>query len=162
MINLSVQRFRIKRLKICLKAYDIQVAYITLPLYRYSSLIYYATIIGIDTSLFEAAEIDGANKFQLIKNITIPSLIPIVCLMLIMSMGNAMTGNFDLFYQIPRQSAALYATTDIIDTYVYRMLTSGSITTSSAVSLFQSVVGTIMLLVTNTIVRKVSPENSMF
>ncbi len=128
----------------------------------YSSLIYYATIIGIDTSLFEAAEIDGANKFQLIRHITIPALVPIVCLMLIMSMGNIMSGNFDLFYQVPRQSAALFGTTDIINTYVYRMLTGGSITTSSAMGLFQSVVGTIMLLLTNTVVRKISPENSMF
>ena len=128
----------------------------------YSSLLYYATIIGIDTSLFEAAEIDGANKMQLIRHITIPSLVPIVCLMLIMSMGNVMSGNFDLFYQVPRQSAALYGTTDIINTYVYRMLSSGNITTSSAVGFFQSFVGTIMLLLTNTIVRKISPENSMF
>ena len=128
----------------------------------YSSLLYYATIIGIDTSLFEAAEIDGANKFQLIRHITIPSLVPIVCLMIILSVGNLMSGNFDLFYQIPRQSPALYSTTDVINTYVFRNLISGSITTSSAVGVFQSVVGTAMVLLTIGIVRKVSPDNDMF
>lgn len=128
----------------------------------YSSLLYYATIIGIDTSLFEAAQIDGANKWQQIRHITIPCLLPIICLMVIMSIGNLMAGNFDLFYQVPRQSPALYSTTDIINTYVYRSLATGSITTSSAVGLFQSVVGTVMLLLTNTIIRKVSPDNAMF
>ena len=128
----------------------------------YSTLLYYATIIGIDTSLFEAAEIDGANKWQLIRHITIPALVPIVCLMMILSVGNIMSGNFDLFYQVPRQSAALYSTTDIMNTYIYRSLTTGNISTSGAVALFQSVIGTVMVLLTNGIVRKVSPDNAMF
>lgn len=128
----------------------------------YSTLLYYATIIGIDTSLFEAAEIDGANKWQLIRHITIPALVPIVCLMMTLSVGSIMSGNFDLFYQVPRQSAALYSTTDIMNTYIYRSLTTGNISTSGAVALFQSVVGTIMVLLTNGIIRKVSPDNAMF
>lgn len=128
----------------------------------YSCLLYYSTILGIDTSLFEAARIDGASKWQEIKNVTLPHLIPIISLMLIMSMGSIMSGNFDLFYQVPRQSAALYSTTDIMNTYIYRNLSTGGISVSAAIGLFQSVVGTVMLLFTNGILRKISPENAMF
>ena len=125
-------------------------------------LLYYSTILAIDTNLFEAARIDGATKWQEIKNVTLPHLIPIISLMLIMSMGGIMSGNFDLFYQIPRQSAALYSTTDIINTYIYRNLSTGGISVSAAIGLFQSLVGTSMLLLTNVILRKISPENAMF
>jgi putative aldouronate transport system permease protein len=125
-------------------------------------VIYYATLIGIDPALYEAAKIDGANNRRIFFSVTLPHLVPIICVMSILCIASIMGGDFGLFYQMPRNSGALFNATDIINTYVYRMLSAGNITTSSAVGFFQSFVGTIMLLLTNTIVRKISPENSMF
>lgn len=126
------------------------------------SLIYYSTLMGMDSSIFEAAEIDGAGKLQKIKYITIPSLIPIMTIMLIMNVGNVIKGDFGLFYQVTRDVGLLYPTTDIIDTYVFRALKGGSMAMSSAVGLFQSVVGFIMVIITNKIVTKIEPDNAMF
>lgn len=127
-----------------------------------SCIIYYAALMGVDASLYEAAEIDGAGRWKKLIHITLPSIMPVVCIMLILGIGGAMNGNFGLFYQVPRQSPALYPTTDIINTYVYRGLQNGSIGVSAAVGLFQSFVGMILLLVTNAVVRKINPENAMF
>ena len=126
------------------------------------SLIYYSTLMGMDSSIFEAAEIDGAGKLQKIRYITIPSLIPIMTIMLIMNVGNVIKGDFGLFYQVTRDVGLLYPTTDIIDTYVFRALKGGSMAMSSAVGLFQSVVGFIMVIITNKIVTKIEPDNAMF
>lgn len=126
------------------------------------SLIYYSTLMGMDSSIFEAAEIDGAGKLQKIRYITIPSLIPIMTIMLIMNVGNVIKGDFGLFYQVTRDVGLLYPTTDIIDTYVFRALKGGTMAMSSAVGLFQSVVGFIMVIITNKIVTKIEPDNAMF
>lgn len=126
------------------------------------SIYYYASLMGIDASIFEAAEIDGANKLQKIRYISIPSLVPIIVIMLIMSIGGVIRGDFGLFYQIPRDVGLLYPATDIIETYVFRGLRGGSMAISTAVGLFQSVVGLILVTLTNFIVRKINPENSLF
>lgn len=125
-------------------------------------LYYYAALVGIDQSLFEAAEVDGANVLQKCWYIAIPSLIPIMVMMTILGIGGLFSGDMGLFYQVPRDQGTLYSTTDIINTYTYRALLDGSMAKSSAVGLFQSVVGMLLVLISNGIVRKVSPENSMF
>lgn len=126
-------------------------------------IMYYAALMGIDEELFEAAEMDGANRFKQIIYITIPSLVPLMTILTILDVGNIIRGDFGLFYTIPRDVGLLYPTTDIIDTYVYRGLRTGDdMGITTAVGLFQSVVGLIMVIGTNLIVRKISPENSLF
>lgn len=125
-------------------------------------LYYYAALTGIDPALFEAAEIDGANVVQKTWHVAIPELIPIMVMMTILGIGGLFSGDMGLFYQVPKNQGLLYEATDIINTYTYRALLSGSLAKSAAVGLFQSVIGFFLVVGTNQIVRKVSPENSMF
>lgn len=125
-------------------------------------LYYYAALTGMDPALMEAAEIDGASSIQKMWYIAIPELIPIMVMLTILGIGGIFSGDMGLFYNVPRNTGILYETTDIINTYTYRALLDGSLAKSAAVGLFQSVVGLVLVVVTNTIVRKVSPENSMF
>lgn len=127
-----------------------------------NSIIYYASLMGLDDSLLEAARLDGANKWQETWNVVIPHLIPVMVINTILNMGRIFTGDFGLFYQTPKDVGALYATTDIINTYTYRTLMDGNFARSAAIGLFQSVVGTALVLITNQIVRKVSPEHALF
>lgn len=129
----------------------------------YGSIIYYAALMGTDTNLFEAAELDGASKIQQVRYISIPQLVPIITLRFIMSIGGIFRSDFGLFYNIPRNIGVLFKTTDVIDTYVYRaLMEQGSIGLSSAVGLFQSVVCLITLLIANKIVKAITPENALF
>ncbi|MDY3929732.1 MAG: sugar ABC transporter permease [Clostridia bacterium] len=129
----------------------------------YGSLLYYATMVGIDETLFEAAEIDGANKWNQIIHIIIPEIMGLLCLQIIMGVGGIMGGDFGLFYQIPRNIGLLYPTTDILNTYVFRALQSGtSMGRTTAVGLFQSVAGVILLVICNSVIKKIDPEKSMF
>ncbi|NLI90345.1 MAG: sugar ABC transporter permease [Epulopiscium sp.] len=129
----------------------------------YGTVIYLASICGIDESYFEAATIDGATKWQQIKYITIPSLKPVLIIMFITAIGGMFRADFGLFYQLPKNSGALYPVTNVIDTYVYRgLMNLGNIGMSSAAGLYQSFVGLILILVTNGIVRKVDNENAFF
>ena len=125
-------------------------------------IIYYASLMSLDNSLLEAARLDGANKWQETWHVVIPHLIPVMVISTILGLGSLFQGDFGLFYQVPKDVGLLYPTTDIINTYTYRALQSGSFGKSTAVSLFQSTMGCLMVLITNGIVRKVSPENSLF
>lgn len=126
-------------------------------------VMYYAALMGIDEELFEAAQIDGANRFKQIIYITLPSLVPLMTILTILDVGNIIRGDFGLFYNIPRDVGLLYPTTDIIDTYLYRGLRTGDdIGITTAVGLFQSVIGFVMVVGTNLVVKKVAPENSLF
>ena len=125
-------------------------------------LYYYAALMAVDESLFEAATIDGANTIQKDWYVSIPSLIPIMVIMTILGIGHLFSGDMGLFYQVPKNQGILYETTDIINTYTYRAMLSGSLEKSAAVGLFQSLIGLILVLGTNAIVRKISPEHSMF
>jgi len=125
-------------------------------------LYYYSALTSIDPTLYEAAEIDGANVLQKTWHVSIPELVPIMVMMTILGIGGLFNGDIGLFYQVPRNTGLLYSTTDIINTYTYRALLAGSLEKSAAVGLFQSVVGLFLVVGTNAIVRKVSPENSMF
>jgi putative aldouronate transport system permease protein len=129
----------------------------------YGTLIYIASIAGIDRTFFEAAEIDGAGKWQQIRKITIPCLIPSIVTILLMSIGRIFYSDFGLFYQVPQNSGSLFAVTNTIDTYVYRALVSaGGIGRSAAAGVFQSIVGFTMVFTSNIIVRKISSDNALF
>jgi len=133
-------------------------------------LMYYAALMGIDPQLFEAAKIDGASKLRQIWHISIPGLIPLMIIMTILSLSGIFRGDIGLFYQIPRGVGILNNVTDVIDTYVLRAISStasGTNTPSTyematATGLVQSVVGFVMVILTNFSVRKISPENSLF
>lgn len=131
----------------------------------YQSIIYYSNIRGFDTEYYEAARIDGATWSQCLRYITIPLLIPIITIMFILHIGSIMHSDFGLFYLVPKNSGMLYSTTATIDSYVYNGITAsgtGNLSATSAASFYQSVVGFILVLTSNAIVRKVSPENAMF
>ena len=129
----------------------------------YGSVLYMSVLAGIDTSLYEAADIDGANKWQQIWHITIPSLIPMVTVMLLLSVGNVMRSDTGLFYQVTRNNGILYSTTQVIDSYVLgQIFKSSNFGFPAATSFFQSVVGLLLMLVANFTVRKIEPENALF
>lgn len=129
----------------------------------YGTVVYLASICGIDKSYYEAAMIDGASKIQQIKYITVPLLKPVMIIMFITSIGGMFRGDLGLFYQLPKDSGALYPVTNVIDTYVYRgLMNLGDIGMSSAAGLYQSFVGLILILTSNAIVRKVDEENAFF
>ena len=122
-----------------------------------------STIIGIDRSLYESAMVDGASKWQQIVKITLPLLKSTVIMMLIMSIGRMFYSDFGLFYQVPQNSGALYPVTNVIDTYVYRaLLQLGDIGMSSAAGIYQSIVGCILVIIANVVVRKYSEESALF
>lgn len=127
-----------------------------------SSIIYYASLMGLDEGLIEAAKLDGANKWQQIWNVMIPHLIPIIIIQTILAIGHLFSGDFGLFYQVPKDKGVLYPATDIINTYTFRALQEGNLAQSAAVGLAQSAAGFVMVVVTNAIVKKLSPENSLF
>lgn len=130
----------------------------------YGSIIYFAAIMGLDKQIIEAAEIDGANAFQRIRYVIIPWLKPTFIILLLFSLGGVLKGNFGLFFNlVGANNAMLYSTTDIIETYVFRtLMTNFNFSLGSAVSLYQSVFGFIIVITANWIVKKVSPENSLF
>jgi putative aldouronate transport system permease protein len=129
----------------------------------YSSIIYIATISGIDTSLYEAAKLDGATKMQQIRRITLPILRPMIILMLLMSISKIFNSDFGLFLQVPMNSGMLFPTTQTIDTYVYRSLMElNNVGMSSAASVFQSVIGFVLVMLSNAFVRKVDNESALF
>ena len=122
------------------------------------------TIFGlsIDKSLFEAAELDGAGKWKQIWYVSVPELLPMASMVVISKMGSILSSSFDLYYQVPMNSGALYPATDVISTYVYRGLIGGNIGSGSAVGLFQSAVGLVLIIVTNAIIKKIDPNKAMF
>ncbi len=129
----------------------------------YGSVLYMSVLAGIDSSLYEAADIDGANKWQQIRHITIPSLIPMVTVMLLLSVGNIMHSDTGLFYQVTRNSGILYSTTQVIDSYVLNSIFKNSnFGFTAATSFFQSVVGLLLMLFANFMVRRIEPENALF
>ena len=129
----------------------------------YTMIVYFASIVGISQDYYEAAMLDGATKWQQIKHITIPQLVPTIITLMILSVGRIFASDFGLFYQIPRNTGALYNAPQTIDVYVYNALMQRSdYGMASAASVFQSIVGFLMVMVTNAIVRKVSRENAMF
>ena len=129
----------------------------------YNSLFYYASLMGIDKEYFEAAQLDGATKSQEFRYIILPFLKPIIIVMTLLNIGNIFRADFGLFFNVPRDVGALYPTTDVVDTYVYRALIQlGDVGMSAAVGLIQALVGFVLILVTNLVVRKIDAESALF
>lgn len=128
-----------------------------------NSIIYLATLSGFDQELYEAAAIDGAGKWQQIRHITLPQLVPTIVLLQILAVGRIFNGDFDMFYSLPNGSGPLKNVSTTLDVYVYNTMKTGAqLGLASAAAFFQSVVGFVLVLTTNLIVRRVSPEMAMF
>ena len=129
----------------------------------YGCLIYIASLIGIDPSFYEAARLAGASKWQEITKITLPSLVPTIITLLLLSIGRIFYSDFGLFYQVPMNSGVLFPTTNVIDTYVYRaLIEQGNISMSSAAGVYQSLVGFCVVMLSNWIVRRVDKDQALF
>ena len=129
----------------------------------YNTVLYYATLIGIDTSYYEAAVVDGATRWQRIRYITLPSLLPTVTILTLMSISKIFYSDFGLFYQVPMNSGPLIDVTNTIDTYVYRgLMETSNIGMSAAAGLYQSFVGFILVLCANLLVRRHDEESALF
>jgi putative aldouronate transport system permease protein len=129
----------------------------------YSSIIYYAALTGIDPTYYEAAMVDGAGKWKQITAITLPMLRPTVIMLFMLSLGNMLRGNLSMIMGLTNLNPALLPVTDIIDVFVYRSgIRSGELAFSSAISLYQSVIGFILVMVSNSILRKIDRENALF
>lgn len=129
----------------------------------YAAIIYLASIAGIDATLYEAAKIDGAGKWDQIRLITLPLIRPTIVILTLLAVGRIMFSDFGLFYQVTMNAGKLYSTTQTIDTYVFRgLMQLGNVGMSSAAGVYQSVVGFILVLTANYLVKKISPDDSMF
>ncbi len=129
----------------------------------YMTLLFYATLMGIDTTQFEAAAIDGANKFQTTMKISVPFLVPTIILLSLLQIGKIFYADFGMFYFLTKDSGTLYPVTDVIDTYVFRALrVTGDIGMASAVGLYQSLVGFLLVLCSNLVVRKIDRDSALF
>lgn len=126
-------------------------------------VIYFASIVGIERELYEAATIDGATFVQQARHVTLPMLTPVIIMTTMIGIGRIFYSDFGLFYQVTLNSGAIYSTTNVIDTYVYRgLMQLGDIAMSSAAGLYQSVVGFVLVFLSNLLVRKISRENALF
>ncbi|WP_135548609.1 ABC transporter permease [Paenibacillus cymbidii] len=129
----------------------------------FSTLIYFAGILGIDPSYYEAAKIDGASKWQMVRSVTVPLLTPLIVILFIVAVGSIFRADFGLFYFVPNDVSFLYPVTDVIDTYVYRSLrVVGDLGMSSAVGLYQAVVGFLLVFATNSIIKRVNSDHSLW
>ncbi len=128
----------------------------------YDSIIYLAAIVSIDKSMYEAAAVDGATRWQQIRHITIPSIAPVITILTLLKVGRIFYGDFGLFWNIPKNMGVLYNVTNVIDTYVYRALTqSGDIGMAAASGLYQAIVGFTLVMVSNYIVRRIDPDQAL-
>ncbi len=129
----------------------------------FSCIIYLASIISIDTEYYEAATLDGASKWQQIRAITVPLITPVIVMLTLLGIGRIFYSDFGLFYQVPMNAGAIADTTNVIDTYVYRgLMVLGDIGMASAAGVYQSIVGFLLVLGANYIVRKINRENALF
>lgn len=129
----------------------------------YSSIVYFAALLGIDEEYYEAARLDGATRWQQIRHITLPIIVPVITMLTLLNIGRIFYSDFGLFYQVPMNSGALFETTSTIDTYVFRgLMGSGDIGMSTAAGVYQSIVGFILVIVANLVVRRSNKDNALF
>lgn len=129
----------------------------------YYCIIYLASLVGIDPGYYEAAQLDGASKWQQIKYVTLPFLKGTIITMFLLSIGKIFYSDFGLFFQVPMNSGALYDITSTIDTYVYRgLMQNYNVSMSAAAGVYQSLVGFVLVVLANKIVKRVSSENALF
>lgn len=129
----------------------------------FNMIIYLATVIGISPEYYEAAKIDGATKWKQICYVTIPHLLPTVITLFILSIGKIFYSDFGLFYQVPKNSGTLYDVTMTVDTFVYNaLMNNNNISMSSAAGFLQSIIGFILVITANGVIRRLSRENAMF
>jgi putative aldouronate transport system permease protein len=128
----------------------------------FNSIVYLAALTSIDPQLYEAAEIDGASRLKQIRYITIPSLVPIMIILTVLAIGRMFYADFGLFYNVPLNVSNLRPVTEVLDTYVYRIMRTGDFSFATAAGLLQGTVGFVLVLLANAIVKRVSPENSLF
>ncbi len=131
--------------------------------FGYTSILYYATAIGIDSTLYEAAMLDGAGRFKQIFHVTLPGLKKTIIIMVLLQVGKVFYSDFGLFYQVPMRSGLISSTTDTIDVFVYRSLSQlNDIGRASAAGFLQSTLGFALILIVNAIVRKIDEESALF
>lgn len=131
----------------------------------YSSILYTSALSGVDVQLYEAADIDGASVPQKLWNITLPAIKPIISMMLILKVGSILTTDMGLFYQIPLNTPQLYNTTNVISTYTYNLMTGSGANTlgmASATSMLNSLVGFVLIIISNSIVKKLDSDGAIF
>ncbi|CAN7610291.1 ABC transporter permease [Paenibacillus sp. LjRoot56] len=129
----------------------------------YTAIIFFTGLLSIDNSYYEAASIDGASRLQQIRKISIPLILPLITMLFMLNVGRIFYSDFGLFYFVPRDAGMLYPTTDVVDTYVFRSLrVVGDLGMASAASLYQAVVGLILVVSTNLLVRKFSKDHALF
>ena len=129
----------------------------------YGAVLFMSVLAGIDPGLYEAAQMDGAGKWQQIWHITLPLLKPMVTIMLLLSVGGVLHSDTGLFYQVTRNSGSLYDTTQVLDSYILNaVFHNADFGFTAAASFFQSVVGTMLILLANMAVRRINPDNSLF
>lgn len=129
----------------------------------YNSIMYYAMIVAIDRTYYEAAVMDGAGRWQQIVHITLPGIKPTIVILTLMSIGRIFYSDFGLFYQVPMNSGNLITVTNTIDTYVYRgLMQTGNMGMSSAAGVYQSFIGFVLVILSNLIVKKVDPDSALF
>ncbi len=131
--------------------------------FGFQSIVYFATIVGFDRTYYEAAAVDGASTWQQITRITLPLLRPTVIILTIMSLGRMFSSDFGLFYQVPQNSGMLYSTTTTIDTFVYRaLMQDNDVGRSLAAGFLQSILGFLVVMISNKLVRKVDAQSALF
>ena len=129
----------------------------------YNSVIYIAAITNIDAECYEAADIDGANIFQKIRKITIPSIVPTIIVIFLLNIGRILRGDFQMFYQIVGNNGQLFNATDVIDTFVFRsLINSGDIGMTAAATFYQSILCLVIIMIVNTIVKKIDRDSALF
>ncbi|UUZ86670.1 ABC transporter permease subunit [Paenibacillus sp. P26] len=129
----------------------------------FGSIVYMAAIAGIHPEIYESASMDGASRWQKIRFITLPPLKPTVILLTILSVGHIFNGDFGMIFAIVGRNPALYPTTDVIDTFVFRgLMDLGDMGMSSAVALLQSVLGFLLVVTVNSIAKKTAPDSAIF
>lgn len=129
----------------------------------YTTIVYLASLSGIDQQYYEAIAIDGGGKWKQIRHVSLPFLKPVIIIMTLFEVGKIFNSDFGLFYQVPLQSGSLFSVTNVIDTYVYRgLIQTNDLGMASAAGFYQAIVGLILVLFVNAVIRKINPDNALF